>query len=215
VPFDGPPGIDLKGKLKSKRTYVPVPIANIGIGLPKQTDLKIRYAPTIDLGDQGKFNLFGIAVMHDVKQYIPGLKLIPIDISGFVGYTRMKLEADLSGSYAGPNPNNQKGIFEMSATTIQGLISKKFSVVTAYAGIGYNIARSNISVKGNYDFNGDGDSGTGGDAGEKDPIGLDFSASGPRVTTGVRLKLAVFTFHADYTVQKYKALTVGFGICVR
>lgn len=213
--FNGPPGIDLKGTLKSKKAYVPVPIANLGIGLPKGTDLKIRFVPTLDLGDQGKFSLFGVGVMHNVKQYIPGLKLVPIDISGFIGYTRMKLDVDLSGNFTGPTPNNQMGNFSMSATTIQGLISKKLSVVTFYAGVGYNIAKSKIAVKGNYDFNTDGDNGTGGDPGEKDPISLDFAASGPRVTTGMRLKLAVFTFHADYTVQKYKSLTAGFGICVR
>jgi hypothetical protein len=206
--FSGPPGIDLKNKIKGN--FVPVPIANLGIGLPLHTDLKIRYVPTLDLGSSGTFNLFGIGIMHDVKQYIPGLKMIPIDISAFIGYTKLKLDADLSGSYQG---TGQRAVFEMNATTIQALVSKKISVVTFYGGLGYNIAKSKIAMKGSYDFNYDGDNGS--DPGEKDPIALNFGAGGPRVTTGMRLKLAVFTFHADYTVQKYNALTVGFGICVR
>jgi hypothetical protein len=53
------------------------------------------------------------------------------------------------------------------------------------------------------------------DAKEIDPIDMKYSASGPRVGAGFRLKLAVFTLHADYTLQKYNALTVGFGINVR
>ena len=35
------------------------------------------------------------------------------------------------------------------------------------------------------------------------------------MTAGMRLKLAIFTLHADYTVQKYDVLTVGFGFSVR
>ena len=49
----------------------------------------------------------------------------------------------------------------------------------------------------------------------KDPVKFDVGSSGPRFTAGMRLKLAVITFHADYTIQKYKALSVGFGINVR
>ena len=94
----------------------------------------------------------------------------------------------------------------MNSTTVQAVVGKKFSVITFYGGLGYNIAKSNIALKGNYDIDG---------TNYKDPINLDFAASGPRATIGTRLKLAVFTFHADYTVQKYKCLTLGFGISVR
>src|SRR5688500_2603343 len=99
----------------------------------------------------------------------------------------------------------------MSATTVQGVISKKFSVITFYGGLGYNIANSNLAMKGSYDINDDGVIG----ANESDPLDLKFSASGFRTTAGFRLKLAVITLHADYTLQKYKALTVGLGISVR
>lgn len=173
----------------------------LGFGLPKGIDIKLRLIPKIDLGD-GKFNLFGIGVMHDVKQYIPGIKNLPFDLSAFVGYTGMKLDVPLDPS---ANPN-QKGIFEVKATTIQGIISKKISVVTFYGGLGYNIAKSNLALLGTYDIGG---------TMVTNPVDLNFAASGTRLTTGMRLKLAVFTFHADYTLQKYNALTFGFGINVR
>jgi hypothetical protein len=115
-------------------------------------------------------------------------------------------------TYFDPEANpDQRGLFEMNATTIQGLISKKFSILTLYGGLGYNIANSTLAMKGTYDINEDGDiSPT-----EVDPIDMKFSASGFRTTAGMRLKLAVITLHADYTIQKYKCLTVGFGISVR
>lgn len=125
----GPPGIGLK--------FLPVPIANLGIGLPKGFDLKFRYVPTIDLSNlssdiTGEFNLFGVGVMHDVKQYIPGIKALPFDLSAFVGYTSMKLDVGFDVN----NPD-QRGIFKSTATTIQALISKKVSVLTVYGGLQY------------------------------------------------------------------------------
>lgn len=201
--FSAPPGLGLP--------FLPVPIAGIGIGLPKGFDLKFRYVPTIDLSDiggdvTGKFSLFGVGVMHDFKQYIPGIKALPFDLSAFVGYTKMKLNVGLNGG------GDRMGEFSCAATTIQAVVSKKLAVLTGYAGLGYNIATTKLGVKGTYDLDGDG---VQGEAGEKDPVQLSESSSGPRATVGLRLKLAVIAFHADYTLQKYNALTVGFGINVR
>ena len=200
--FTGPGGaIDLKGDLGIQA--IPVPIANLGIGLPKGFDLKLRFVPELDFGD-GKFKLFGVGIMHDMKQYIPVVKELPFDLSAFVGYTNMKLTVGLD-----PQRPDQKGVFEMSATTIQGLISKKVSVITVYGGLGYNIATSKLAIQGAYDMDNNGSFET------KDPVNVKADANGPRVTGGLRLKLAVFTFHGDYTLQKYNTLTVGFGINVR
>ena len=203
--YVGPGGVDLKENLG--KNWVPVPMANLGIGLPKGTDLKLRFTPTINMGDDGSLKIFGLGIMHDVKQWIPGMKLLPFDLSGFVGYTKFKLEYYFDAE----NNPDQRGIFEMNATTVQGLISKKFSVLTLYGGLGYNIANSNLAMKGTYDINDDGQAGPN----EVDPLDLKFSASGFRTTAGLRVKLAVLTLHADYTLQKYKCLTVGVGISVR
>lgn len=201
--FQGPGGIDLKDQIKMQA--MPVPIAHLGIGLPKGFDLKVRFVPTIDFND-GKFNLFGLGVMHDVKQYIPGIKNLPFDLSAFVGYTKMKLDVDLDDTGTRPD---QKAVFESTATTIQGLISKKLSVVTFYGGLGYNIANTKLDIKGRYDFDED-------DVYDVvDPIAIKAESNGFRTTVGMRLKLAVLTIHGDYTLQKYNTLTVGVGIAVR
>jgi len=202
--FNGPPGVGLK--------FLPVPMAGLGIGLPKGFDLKFRFIPTIDLGNvtdgevDGEFSLFGVGVMHDVKQYIPGIKNLPFDLSGFVGFTKMKLDVGFDEQYP-----DQRGVFESTATTIQGVISKKISVLTVYGGLGYNLAKTKLAVKGAYDFDQD----VAGTRETRDPFSLDVANNGPRATAGLRLKLAVFAFHADYTLQKYNALSVGFGINVR
>jgi hypothetical protein len=204
--FQGPAGIDLEGNIG--KNWVPVPMAHFAFGLPKGTEIKFRFVPKMSFGEESQFNLWGLGIMHDVKQWIPGMKTLPFDMSGFVGYTKLKLTADFNEE----NTENARGIFEMSGLTIQGLISKKISVLTVYGGLGYNMAKSNLAMLGSYDLNEDNDYS---DAGEKDPLTLDFAASGPRITAGFRLKLAVLTLHADYTLQRYKSLTAGIGINVR
>ena len=200
----GPPGLDLGNTIKIANA-LPLPMYHLGIGLPKGFDLKVRFVPSVKTTDF-QFNLLGIGVMHDIGQYIPVVKSLPVDISLFAGYTKMSFEADLSGTSAG---QNQKGVVEFNSTTIQALVSKKVSVLTVYGGVGYNIAKSNLAMKGTYDLD---DNGT---PEATNPVNLDFSTSGVRATGGLRLKLAVFTLHGDYTLAKYNSLTVGFGINVR
>lgn len=208
--FNGPKGIDLKKNIGINA--LPVPMAQLGFGLPKGFDVKLRFSPSYALNNKGHVQLLGLGVMHDLKQYIPGIKLLPFDLSAFVGYTQVKLDYDLSGNTAG---SGQKAIYNISSTTIQAVISKKVSVLTGYASVGYNIAKSKLAINGTYDTSGDGVYNAQDPKDVKDPFNNKFSASGARITAGARLKLAVFTFHADYTVQKYNTLTVGFGISVR
>jgi hypothetical protein len=204
--FYGSAGLlDIKKEIGN--TIVPVPMANLGIGLIKGTDVRFRFIPEIDMGDGG-MKLFGLGVMHDVKQWIPGIKNMPFDLSGFVGFTKMDFNVDIENE----EDLEQSAELSMSATTIQGIISKKISVLTLYGGAGYNIARSKLAMKGTYDL--DSDASTTADQ-VKDPFTVKTAASGPRVTAGFRLKLAVFTLHADYTLQKYSCFTAGFGIWVR
>jgi len=205
ITFDGPPGLDLENTIKIANA-LPVPMYQVGIGLPKNTDLKIRFAPTLTFQDF-KFNLLGFGIMHDIGQYLPVVKELPVDISVFVGYTKMKAELDITGTTSGGQ--NQRAEMEFNATTFQALVSKKLSVLTLYGGVGYNIANSNLGMKGTYDLDDDGI------AEATDPVNLDFSTSGFRATGGLRLKLAVFTLHGDYTLSKYNAFTAGFGINVR
>lgn len=202
IPFDdfeGPGGVDLEDEIGSN--FVPVPIVQLGFGLPKGTDVKFRFVPSVEVGD-GDFKLYGVGIMHDIKQYMPGIKKLPFDLSLFAGYTHLELDV----AFDAANPD-QRGEFEVNSTNFQAIISKKIAVLTLYGGMGYNIAKSNLAVKGTYDFTFDGQ--------VTDPVDLSFGASGFRGTAGLRLKFAVFTLHADYTVQKYNALSVGFGINVR
>lgn len=199
--FQGPPGIDIKN---IPLGGLPLPMVNLGLGIPVVGDVKLRWA-SVNSSGGAKVNLIGFAVQHDIKQHIPGLKEMPFDLSALIGYTSFSSEIVFDSN----NPS-QVGKADFSATTIQGLIGKKFSVLTVYGGLGYNFSSGTFKATGIYD--------TGLPAPDDkmtDPINISSSVSGPRITGGLRLKLAIFTLHGDYTFQRYNTITVGFGIAVR
>ncbi len=214
--FQGPEGIGLKDNFPIQA--MPVPMAQLGIGIIKNTDVKIRWTPKIDIGNNGDFKLIGFAIMHDVKQHIPGIKDLPFDLSALVGFTDISINYDVAEESAATGTpdevttNNGKGVVDMNAWTIQGIISKKFSVLTVYGSVGYNIIKSELGLKGDYEIV---DSATSTTRNYSDPLLITYKQSGPRMTAGFRLKLAILTLHADYTLQKYNTLSVGVGFAVR
>ena len=194
-----------------------VPTLQLGIGIVKNTDLKIRYVPSVET-ENLEFSLFGIGVLHDLKQWIPGIKKVPIDISGFIGYTGIKAEYFIADSELGDNEfslivDNGSAEFKASSTVIQILASKKISVLTPYIGVGYNINGGSFDLKGNYIY----DSETASAPVEiTNPVSLDFDGgSSATLTAGLRIKLLVLTLHADYTLQEYNTFSAGIGINVR
>lgn len=207
--FTGPKGLN-PPRLFGKH-ILPVPIANIGIGIIKGTDLKFRFMPNVDIGTNNSIKLFGIGLMHDVKQYIPVMKNLPIDLSIFGAYTKLDVKTDLSGTFSDFTGSNQYGYYDIQSWTVQALVGKKISFLTLYGGVGYNNAKSDLKVGGTYNF-----SGTPlGDLSYTDPVNISVNSSGPRITGGFSLKFAVFTLQADYTIQKKSVFTAGFGFSVR
>jgi hypothetical protein len=192
----------------------PVPTFHLGVGLVKNTDLKIRFVPSINTDDLS-FNMWGVGVLHDVKQWIPGLKLVPMDISAFVGHTSLKAEFDIDESSTDSNGYTYSADgtaeFKASSTVIQVLASKKLAIFTPYVGLGYNIAGSSFKVNGEFVYSDGFQTET-----VEDPIDLSFGGgSSPRVTIGAQIKLLILTVHADYSIQKYNTFTAGVGLSIR
>lgn len=204
--FEGPTGLDLKGTIGGN--YVPSPMVQLGIGLPKGITLKGRYMPNIDAGDfQARF--WGVGIQHDIKQYMGPVDKIPFDLSILVGFTRFHSDIKLSGFIDDGGANDQHGIIEANAWTYQIIISKKLSVVTFYGAVGGNTLRSGVQLLGTYILT------SPGVVTLEDPVDQLYKDGGIRGTLGMRLKLGPITFHGDYTFQKYNALTAGIGVSVR
>ena len=208
APFEAPRGgFD-------KITYVPVPTLNLGLGLVKGTEIVGRYGALSY--ENLSLNLFGGAIKHNIKQWIPGVKLIPFSLSAFVGYTNMSMDIDFDASEDNYSVENGSASIGVTSTTMQVLASKKLAFFTPYVGAGYNIVGGDLDIKGNYSFTGQ--------IGQvsrtipiADPVTISEFSGGStfRATAGFRLKFGVITFHADYTSQKYNTITAGLGVSLR
>jgi hypothetical protein len=229
--FNTPPGTNWK--------YIPVPMLQVGIGLPLGTELKGRYLPKIPIKG-GDVSMWGIGLMHSIMQYIPGNKLLPLDASIFAGYTRLTANipvnlqpgTDIAWNYSASfNPvtyfSDQNINTMIEALNISAIGSVNLKIITFYAGLGYSKTKTSVKMEGHFpspvvvttptpraEYN---------DIAGSHSIltGSDFPAmnienfSGLRANAGFRLKLAVITIHFDYTRAQYNVVSTGLGISFR
>jgi hypothetical protein len=225
--FKAPPGTAWK--------IIPVPTAQVGIGLPFGTELKVRYIPKINIKD-GDISLWGVGLVHSLLQYLPGNKLLPVDVSLFGGYTKLtgnnplNLQPGTPLAYTTYNAatsfNNQNLNINVSALNVSLLASLNVPVLTVYGGIGYCKTKTEMAFSGNFPTPGlvtpalpavpyaaytDAAVITG----DKFPKINIENFAGMRANIGIRIKLAVITIHADYTKAQYNVFSTGLGISFR
>lgn len=188
-----------------------VPMATFNIGTFKNTDLAIRYLPEMGFpASDGKVSMFGVGVKHDLLQWLPGEKIVPFDLSAFVGFTNF----DFDYAFNSDAPD-QRIVMSSNAYTGRLLVSKKILFITPYAGLGFNAGKTTIDVQGDYSFDPDGDSGPApAQSVNFDAIEAD-GGNGFVGNVGVRLKfLFVMAFSVDYTFGAYNSVTAGLGASI-
>ena len=195
---------------------VPVPMAQIGMGLFAKTDVKLRLVPNINIADDFRFNLFGLGLQHDLTQYLH-IEKLPLSISVLGAFTNMKATYSIENdsSYENVEVNNGAAEFKVNAWTVQGIASLDFKLITFYGAVGYNHGKTTVKMKGEYILTydlidvGGIPIGTAPPETIYDPISQSFQVSGVRGTLGTRLNLGFFKIFADYTLQEYNTLTAG------
>jgi hypothetical protein len=189
---------------------VPSPMVQLGIGTFRNTDIIFRYVPEITYGDF-KTSVFGMGIKHDIKQWIPGLKRVPIDIAILGAFSGLDNELDMSEFEL--DGENQVGLFNINNWTVQAIVSKQISVLTIYGSVGYSDITSSLKVKGEYIIVDEFDPSL--DFSVTDPIGIDYHENSFRMTGGLKLKFGPISIHGDYTWQEYHIVSAGFGVSIR
>ena len=213
-------------------SIIPTVNAQITIGLPLGNDLSVRYTPTVKT-DDFEVGLWGIAIKHNIKQWIPKFKDLPFDASVMVGYTQLNFDYAFPTSItpddladdpnilnvpAGYSYEDQGMKMTSSALTANLIVSKKLSFFTPYLGVGVIKSKFDFNFTGNYPTLGDQDPSTGKIQVDvlNNPIPISYSNCMVGATAGFRLKILwVLALHAQYTLQKYPTASVGFGINIR
>jgi len=205
-------------ELPFSTSVVPTPMVQIGIGLPSKTDLKIRYIPSV--GKNGTdFSLIGIGLQHDILQYIPVAKHIPLfNLAVLAAFTHATLNYKPTNSLIAGQ--NQETEVKLNSYTFQAISSINLKIVNFYLGAGYTTGNSNLKVKGTYQYNyiiKDNNGNTVNTTTEtiKDPIKTTYNVSGVKATLGMRFNIFFFKIFADYTIQEYNALNAGIAFSFR
>ena len=185
---------------------IPLPMLQGGIGLIKGTELDFRYMPELKIGSAGKVGLFGVGLKHDILQWVPIVDKIPIDLSIQAGYTKLSSEIKLIDPTATISPQAN---LDVSATTVNLILSKKLLMFTPYLGLGYNSTQTTFNVKGNYNV-----AGLAIDV--SDLTEIDFGSNNNfRANIGFRFNITVLALQANYTFSEYPTATIGAGISLR
>lgn len=215
---------------------IPLPMAQLTIGLPLGTDVSVRYLPNLPLGEAGTIGLWGVGGRHSIIQHIPALKKLPIiDITAQGGYTKLTTFANIDYDPESLVPADhvlvtdlnqfadQKLEMVASAWTVNLIFSETLPIISFYQGIGVANSTVDLGLKGFYPF--PSLATTGAFAGEpvvtdadliEDPITLEMkNTMDLRLNAGLRLKLGVLTIQFDYTKANYSVFTTGLGISFR
>lgn len=198
--FKAPGGLNWDGLLV-------MPYLQGSIGLIKNTEVLFRLAPKVDVDDLS-MGFWGLGFKHDIKQWVPGVKVLPFDVSFVAGYSNLK--SDLDFTNPGQNLN-----FNVKAFNTNLVLSKKLSILTPYLGIGYQYSKSSLALNGTYTiYDWDGEQIMAGqNITVTNPFDFSFGGvNGFKASMGARLKLFLFTIHIDWTKAEYDIFTLGIGL---
>ena len=141
--------------------FLPLPMAQVSIGLFKGTDVTLRYVPELRIMDYGRIGVFGIGGRHSISQWIPvvnKLKFLNIAVQG--GYTKVSTAAQLNmkpiAEVPKPNPPNWDDQFlnmDISGWTVNLIASQSIPLITVYEGIGYSNSLVDFALLGHYPIN--------------------------------------------------------------
>ena len=135
---------------------------------------------------------------------------MPFDFSFLGGYSN--LNSSVNFDYPGQNL-----VFDVKAFNANFILSKKIAFLTPYLGLGYQYSSSHLALEGEYTIlDWDGETlipGSGTSLKVNNPFDISFGGvNGLKANAGIRIKLLLFTIHAEWAVAEYNMFTIGIGL---
>lgn len=176
---------EVKGLLNNT-SALPTPGIQLNIGTIYGTQAALRWLPSVDLQNLGKFSLFGFGILHNINSWVP----LPLPLDFSLGFFTQKLTVG--------------DVFQSKATQFGLYVSRTigFGVsVTPYAGITSESATTTIK----YDYTFDTPAGP-----STQHIQFDLNGeNGIGITLGAKLSLFFFNIAADYKIAKTNTATAA------
>ncbi len=183
-----------------------MPIAQMGIGLVAKTEIKIRYWPEIKIG-KTKNKMAGVAIMHEISQWIPWLDDSAFNVSFLGGYTRLKSVYDFTGQDISAYEHHS--LFTIESYTSQLILSRDFSIITIFGSLGYNFISSKLAYEGVFELNG-----PNGEVYEAvlEPISISLKYRSPQVLAGITSEFSFVAVHATLGYAEYPFGVFGMSV---
>ncbi|MEM7485580.1 MAG: DUF6588 family protein [Bacteroidota bacterium] len=188
--------------------FVPSGFIQASVGLIKGTEIKARFLPKIDTDDVA-IGLFGVGIQHDFTKHLPADKMLPVAISGVIGYTRLKGEYDFTSTDL-INGENQRLDAQFNSWNFSAVVSTRLPIINFYGGLSYITGKSDIDLLGRYEV---GPVGT--PIVYNDPFSIENKVNGVTASVGTKLKLGFFRLNADYNIAEFNTLTFGINFGFR
>ena len=212
--------------------YIPLPMAQLTIGLPFGTDVSVRFIPSVGYQDYGEIGLWGVGGKHSISQWLPFIKNLKfLDISVQGGYTKVTssvhvvvepqslVEVD---NYPNHDWNDQFITQRVEGWTTNLIASQTLPIISFYQGIGYASSSVELIMEGHYPIHTVILDEASPDFGKityepmETPIQMNYkNFDNLRLNAGARIKLGVLTLHYDFTHTLYSTHSVGIGISFR
>ncbi|MHA7059978.1 DUF6588 family protein [Aquimarina sp. M1] len=174
------------------------------MGISRSTEIKARFLPKIAIRENTEVFLYGLALQHELTDWIFSWKRLPFRVSGLIGYTNVQgfydftADSEIDGA-------DQEIRLKSNSWLVSGIISTKLSKLNFYGGLGYYAGNSTADVLGTYEV----ENGPLASQTVEDPISVDNKTSGLKSTIGANVTLGFFRANIDYTLQNYQNLSIG------
>lgn len=181
--------------------------AEVGVGM--HTDVMLRYFPTIGIPgvEDGKIGMYGFGFNHSFLEWFDSSDDFPVTASVLFAFTQLSYSQNLNTTFDG---SNQELELTTKGYTARLIVSREFSFLTLYGGIGMNSGSTQMLMLGTYKYQENGVEVT-----STDPLDITEESSTFAANLGFKLKLLkILSFNADYSFGNYQALTVGLGFDV-
>lgn len=198
---------------------VPLPVIQVGIGLPFKIEAMARFVPKVG-SDDVKGDLLGIGLKKEITSWFGPLDKLPLHVSLLAGYTTMNVDYTIGDIDGDIQATNALTSFKLNSYTVQAIASINFPIINVYGGVGYNGGNTKSNMTADSDFiasytTNTIPSKTVTENLGSNPLSLKSTAGSFNATAGLRLSMGFFKFFASYTMQEYNSANAGIAFSFR
>ena len=135
-----PRGIKSKLPLGS----IPAPVLQLGLGIPFDTEIILRYSPEYHRNGVD-MSLKGLGVKHNLLQYFGPIEKFPLNVSAFASYSNMDIDYDIQ-SFSSIDGKGQVAQFSLNNYNLLLLASVDLLIFNVYSSFGYSGGNSSLSL---------------------------------------------------------------------